>query len=267
MCANDVVCTGAEPLFFLDYISVAELVPEDVAAIVAGVAEGCRRADCVLLGGETAEHPGIMAPDEYDLAGAGVGIVEADDVLGAERVREGDAVIAMASSGLHSNGYALVRHVLLQAARLRLDAEIDELGDAGTVGTLGEALLTPTRIYARDCLALIAECEVHALAHVTGGGLAANVSRVLPPQLDAVLDRFSWAPPPIFRLIAERGRVSGEEMERTFNMGVGMVALVAAAEVERALAVLTARHVPAWVAGTVQRAEGAGSARLVGSYR
>jgi phosphoribosylformylglycinamidine cyclo-ligase len=258
MVVDDLVVCGAEPLFLLDYIAGGRVVPERMAEIVGGVAEGCRQAGCALVGGETAEHPGIMAPDEYDLAGAGVGIVDADDVLGAERVREGDVVIAMASSGLHSNGYALVRHVLLQSARLRLDAELDELGEAGT---LGEALLTPTRIYARDCLALIAECEVHALAHVTGGGLAANVSRVLPPQLDAVLDRFSWTPPPIFRLIAERGRVSGEEMERTFNMGVGMVALVAAAEVERALAVLTARHVPAWQAGVVTT--GKGRARLV----
>jgi phosphoribosylformylglycinamidine cyclo-ligase len=251
MVVDDLVVCGAEPLFLLDYIACGRVVPERMAEIVGGVAEGCRLAGCALVGGETAEHPGIMAPDEYDLAGAGVGIVDADDVLGADRVREGDAVIAMASSGLHSNGYALVRHVLLQAARLRL-------GDAGT---LGEALLTPTRIYARDCLALIAECEVHALAHVTGGGLAANLSRVLPPQLDAVLDRFSWTVPPIFRLVAERGRVSGEEMERTFNMGVGMVAVVAAAEAERALAVLTARHVPAWVAGVVTAGEG--RARLV----
>ncbi|MFL6138409.1 MAG: phosphoribosylformylglycinamidine cyclo-ligase [Frankiaceae bacterium] len=261
MVVDDIVVCGAEPLFLLDYIACGQVVPERMAEIVGGVAEGCRLAGCALVGGETAEHPGIMAPDEYDLAGAGVGIVDADDVLGAERVRDGDVVIAMASSGLHSNGYALVRHVLLQGARLRLDAELDELGDAGS---LGEALLTPTRVYAKDCLALIPECDVHAFAHVTGGGLAANVSRVLPPQLDAVLDRSTWAVPPIFRLVADRGRVSDEEMERTFNMGVGMVALVAAADAERALAVLTARHVTAWVAGTV--GEGDGRARLVSGH-
>jgi phosphoribosylformylglycinamidine cyclo-ligase len=260
MVVDDLVVCGAEPLFLLDYIACGRVVPERMAEIVGGVAEGCRIAGCALLGGETAEHPGIMGPDEYDLAGAGVGIVEADAVLGSDRVAAGDVVIAMASSGLHSNGYALVRHVLLQAARLRLDAELDELGDT----TLGEVLLTPTRIYARDCLALAAECDVHAFAHVTGGGLAANVSRVLPAGLDALLDRSTWSLPAIFRLVAARGRVDGDEMERTFNMGVGMVAIVAASDAERALAVLTARHVPAWVTGVVS--PGDGRATLAGSY-
>jgi phosphoribosylformylglycinamidine cyclo-ligase len=266
MVVDDLVVCGAEPLFLLDYIACGQVVPERMAEIVGGVAEGCRLAGCALVGGETAEHPGIMEPDEYDLAGAGVGIVEADAVLGSDKVRAGDVVVAMASSGLHSNGYALVRHVLLHGARLRLDAELDELGvdDSGAERTLGEALLVPTRIYARDCLSLIEECDVHALAHVTGGGLAANLSRVLPPHLDAVLDRSTWSPPPIFRLVENRGRVAAAEMERTFNMGVGMAALVAATEVDRALAVLTARHVPAWVAGTVSAGEG--RARLVSAY-
>jgi phosphoribosylformylglycinamidine cyclo-ligase len=261
MVVDDLVVCGAEPLFLLDYIACGQVVPERMAEIVGGVAEGCRLAGCALVGGETAEHPGIMEPDEYDLAGAGVGIVEADDVLSSERIVDGDVVVAMASSGLHSNGYSLVRHVLLHGARLRLDAELDELEQGRS---LGDALLVPTRIYAKDCLSLIAECDVHALAHVTGGGLAANLARVLPARLDATLDRSTWSVPPIFRMVAERGRVAAEEMERTFNMGVGMVAVVAAEDADRALALLTARHVPAWIAGTVGAGEG--RARLVSAY-
>ncbi|MDX6203467.1 MAG: phosphoribosylformylglycinamidine cyclo-ligase [Frankiales bacterium] len=263
MVVDDLVVCGAEPLFLLDYIACGQVVPERMAEIVGGVAEGCRIAGCALVGGETAEHPGIMGPDEYDLAGAGVGIVDADDVLGSERVLEGDVVIAMASSGLHSNGYSLARHVLLQAARLPLDADLEELD-----GTLGEVLLTPTKIYAKDCLALAREVEVHAFSHVTGGGLASNLSRVLPEGLDATLERATWSLPAIVRLIAERGRVDQAEMERTFNMGVGMVAVVAAADADRALAVLMGRHVPAWVAGTVVRGSGSGGvARLHGAYQ
>jgi phosphoribosylformylglycinamidine cyclo-ligase len=206
-----------------------------------------------------------MRSHEYDLAGAGVGVVEEDDVLGADRVRAGDIVLAMASSGLHSNGYALARHVLLRAARLRLDAEIDELGE--DVGTLGDVLLAPTRIYAKTCLALAAETDVHAFAHVTGGGLAGNVARIVPDGLEAVVDRSTWAVPPIFRLVEARGRVASEEMERTFNQGVGMVAVLPAADTDRALALLAAQHVPAWPAGEVRRAEGTGgTARLVGAH-
>jgi phosphoribosylformylglycinamidine cyclo-ligase len=261
MVADDLVTCGAEPLFLTDYIACGKVVPERMAEIVAGVAEGCRQAGCALLGGETAEHPGVMRSDEYDLAGAGVGIVEADEVLGADRVRAGDLVVAMAASGLHSNGFSLVRHVLLQLARLRLDAHIEELD---TEATLGEALLTPTRIYARDCLALVAETDVHAFAHVTGGGIAANLARVVPDSLDAVVERGTWSVPPLFELVAERGRVAAEEMERTFNMGVGMVAVLPPGDADRALAVLTARRVPAWVAGEI--VPGCGAARLVGNH-
>lgn len=261
MVADDLATCGAEPLFLTDYIACGKVVPERMAEIVAGVAEGCRLAGCALLGGETAEHPGVMRSDEYDLAGAGVGIVDADALLGADRVREGDVVVAMASSGLHSNGFSLVRHVLLQLARLRLDAHLDELEGSGT---LGEELLTPTRIYARDCLALVAETDVHALAHITGGGIAANVARVLPDGLDAVIDRSTWSVPPMFRLIAARGRIAPDEMERTFNLGIGMVAILAAADADRALALLTARRVPSWVAGQIE--VGTGAARLVGEH-
>jgi phosphoribosylformylglycinamidine cyclo-ligase len=259
MVVDDLVVCGAEPLFLQDYIACGQVVPERMADIVGGIAEGCRQARCALVGGETAEHPGLMSPDSYDIAGTGVGIVEADAVLGSDRVREGDVVVAMASSGIHSNGFALVRHVLLNAGRMRLDAQVEEFDQP-----LGEVLLTPTRIYAQDCLALIDEVDVHAFAHITGGGLASNIARVLPDRLAAVLDRSTWAVPRIFRLVEERGRVQQAEMERTFNQGVGMVAIVPAAQADRTLAVLTHRHVPAWVAGEV--VAGDGGARFVGTH-
>jgi phosphoribosylformylglycinamidine cyclo-ligase len=265
MVVDDLVVCGAEPLFMTDYIACGQVVPERMAEIVGGIAEGCRQAGCALIGGETAEHPGLMRSHEYDLAGAGVGVVEEDAVLGADRVRAGDVVIAMSSSGLHSNGYALARHVLLRTARLRLDAEIDELGP--DAGTLGDVLMTPTRIYARTCLALTAETDVHAFAHVTGGGLAANLARVVPDTLTAVMDRSTWEVPPIFRLVEARGRVAPDEMERTFNQGVGMVAVLPPSDADRALAVLAARHVDAWQAGEVRSATGTGgSAQLVGTH-
>ena len=259
MVVDDLVVCGAEPLFMQDYVAVGRVVPEKVATIVGGIADGCALAGCALVGGEIAEHPGMMADDHYDLAGTGVGVVEADRLLGPERVRTGDVVVGMASSGVHSNGFSLVRHVLLQGARLRLEAYVDELG-----GVLGEVLLTPTRIYAKDCLALIDETEVHAFAHVTGGGLAANLRRVLPEHAAVVLDRASWQPPPVFALVQGRGRVERAEMERTFNMGVGMVAVIAPDDADRALAVLTARHVPAWVLGTI--GPGASGVTLVGEH-
>jgi phosphoribosylformylglycinamidine cyclo-ligase len=254
MVVDDLVVCGAEPLFLQDYIACGQVVPERIAEIVGGISAGC-----ALVGGETAEHPGLMAADHYDIAGTGVGVVEEDALLGPDVVRAGDVVIAMQSSGLHSNGFSLVRHVLLQGARMRLEAHVDELG-----GSLGECLLTPTRIYALDCLSLIAETEVHGFSHVTGGGLAANLARVLPPHLSATVDRGTWRPQPVFDLVQERGRVEPAEMERTFNLGVGMVALVAPSDVDRALALLTARHVPSWVAGEVL--PGDGTVALTGSY-
>jgi phosphoribosylformylglycinamidine cyclo-ligase len=262
MVVDDLVASGAEPLFLLDYIACGEVVPEKVAEIGAGIADGCRAAGCALLGGETAEHPGMMSAHEYDIAGTGVGIVDLDAILGRERVELGDVVIAMRSSGLHSNGYSLVRHLLLSGAgRLRLDSVLDELG---AQRTLGEELLTPTRIYAKDCLALVTECEVRAFAHVTGGGIPGNLSRVLPETLDAIVDRATWRPQPIFELVQTRGRVDQSEMESTFNMGVGMFAIVSAQDADRALAFLAARKVDAWQAGEV--VEGDGSVRMVNSY-
>jgi phosphoribosylformylglycinamidine cyclo-ligase len=257
MLVDDIVVCGAEPLFLTDYIACGRIVPERIAAIVSGVAEGCRIAGCALIGGETAEHPGLLEPDEYDLAGAATGVVEADQVLGPDRVRPGDVVIAMRSSGLHANGYSLVRHVLRD---LPLDRFVPELGR-----TLGEELLEPTRIYALDCLALSDEVEVHALAHITGGGLAANVARVLPPHLSARIDRSTWSPAPVFRFVGAAGPVAESELARTFNMGVGMVALVPPEVADAADALLASRGVPAWVAGEV--VPGDGTVTLTGSFR
>jgi phosphoribosylformylglycinamidine cyclo-ligase len=248
MVVDDIVVCGAEPLFMTDYIACGRVVPERIADIVAGIDAGCALAGCALIGGETAEHPGLLEPDAYDVAGAATGMVRAADVLGPDRVRDGDVVVAMASSGLHSNGYSLARHVLLSASRLSLDSTAD-LGEP-----LGEVLLTPTRIYARDCLSLAAAIEVHAFSHVTGGGFQANLDRVLPAGLYAVIDRSTWTPAPIFTLIADRGGVAPEEMERTFNLGVGMVAVVPTPVAELAVAHLRDRGVPAWVCGDIRRA-------------
>ncbi|MEJ6013027.1 phosphoribosylformylglycinamidine cyclo-ligase [Corynebacterium sp. H127] len=249
MCVDDLVVCGAEPLFLQDYIAIGKVVPEHVAQIVSGIAEGCVQAGCALLGGETAEHPGVMEPSHYDVSATAVGVVEAEDVLGPDRVRAGDVLIAMKSSGLHSNGYSLARHVLLEKAALPLDGHMEELGR-----TLGEELLEPTKIYALDCLALAAECEVHTFCHVTGGGLEGNMVRIIPEGMVAEMSRSTWTPGPIFRTIEKLGQVPREEMEKTFNMGVGMVAVVAAADRDRALAMLTARHIDAWELGTVRAA-------------
>ncbi|MHC9582262.1 phosphoribosylformylglycinamidine cyclo-ligase [Corynebacterium diphtheriae] len=251
MCVDDLVVCGAEPLFLQDYIAIGKVVPEHVAQIVSGIAEGCIQAGCALLGGETAEHPGVMEPEHYDVSATAVGVVEADEVLGPDRVRNGDVVIAMASSGLHSNGYSLARHVLLDKAGLPLDVHMEEFDR-----TLGEELLEPTKIYTKDCLALADECEVHTFCHVTGGGLAGNLARVIPEGLTAELSRATWTPGQIFRTIETIGQVPQVEMEKTFNMGVGMVAVVAPKDRDRALAILTARHIDAWELGTVRATEG-----------
>jgi phosphoribosylformylglycinamidine cyclo-ligase len=250
MVVDDLVVTGAEPLFLTDYIACGRVVPERIAAIVAGIADGCRMAGCALLGGETAEHPGLMGIDEYDLAAAGTAVVEADDLLGPDRVAPGDAVIALASAGLHANGYSLARRVLLDEEGPGLDAAPALLGR-----TIGEELLEPTRIYSADCLALArSDVPVHAFSHITGGGLAANVARVLPPGLAVDLDRATWRPQPIFELIASVGGVPAAEMEKTFNMGIGMVAILPRDSAEAALDLLRERGVAAWTAGAVRPA-------------
>jgi len=246
MVVDDLVVVGAEPLFLTDYIATGKVVPERIAAIVAGIAEGCVQAGCSLLGGETAEHPGVMAPDEYDLSATGVGIVDASAVLGPERVRPGDALVALAASGVHSNGFSLVRHAL-DGAGLSLHDRPELLGGA----TVGDALLTPTRIYSRLCLELAERCGVHAFAHVTGGGLAGNLARVLPDGLTADVDRSTWTPLPVFELVRRAGDVSRAEMERTFNLGVGMVAVAPAERIADVLAVAADQDVAAWPIGAV----------------
>jgi phosphoribosylformylglycinamidine cyclo-ligase len=261
MVVDDLVACGAEPLFLLDYIACGEVIPEKVAAIASGIAEGCRVAHCSLLGGETAEHPGVMRPHEYDLAATGVGVVEEDAVLGPHLVGAGDVVIAMGSSGLHSNGFALVRHILLGISRMRLDTVVEEFENQRT---LGQELLTPTRIYSKDCLDLMREADVHALAHITGGGVPGNLVRVLPEAVDAVVERSTWQPQPIFDLVQRKGRIDQPEMESTFNMGVGMMAVVSPGDSERALAFLRGRNVDAWIAGEI--VGGTGQVQMVGQY-
>ncbi len=253
MIADDIVVCGAEPLFLTDYIATGKVEPHVVADIVRGVAEGCRQAGMALLGGETAEHPGVMKPGEYDIAGAGTGAVEADELLGADRVREGDVIISMASSGLHSNGYSLARHVLLgesgQRAGLDLHTHIDDLGR-----TLGEELLEPTRIYSLQCLALMKAlgAHLHTFSHITGGGIAANIARVLPTELAADIDRSAWEVPAVFGLISDIGGVTQAEMEKTFNMGLGMVAIVDASSASTAVSELSNLGIVAKEIGSVR---------------
>jgi phosphoribosylformylglycinamidine cyclo-ligase len=264
MLVDDLVVCGAEPLFLTDYIATGRVVPERIAAIVQGIAEACVQAGCALIGGETAEHPGLLGPDEYDVAGSTTGVVEADALLGPDLVRAGDVVIAMASSGLHSNGYSLVRHVLLAQAGRRLDEHVDDLGR-----TLGEELLEPTRIYAKACLALARDTATHAMSHITGGGLAANLERVLPPELTVTIDRSTWALPPVFGLVQRTGSVARQDLERTLNCGVGMVALTAPDDADRAIALLAEHEVDAWVAGSVEAAGDdaeRGVVRLLGEH-
>jgi phosphoribosylformylglycinamidine cyclo-ligase len=246
MVVDDVVVPGAEPLFVLDYLAVGRVVPERVAAIVDGVADGCRQARCALLGGETAEHPDAMEPDAYDLAGFGVGVVERDRMLGPDLVEPGDVLLALASSGLHANGFSLVRRVL-ERAGIGYDATPHELDRS-----IGDELLEPTRIYAPDLVDLLAAgVELHALCHVTGGGLPCNLPRALPAGLVGRVDRSSWTPPPIFGLIARLGPVDEAELARATNLGVGMVAVLPPGEVDRASSFLSARGVPNWAMGEV----------------
>jgi phosphoribosylformylglycinamidine cyclo-ligase len=242
MVVDDLVVCGAEPQVFLDYVAIGRLEPDLVAEVVAGIADGCLAAGCALVGGETAEHPGVLPPGEYDLAGFGVGLVERDRVLGEHRVRDGDVLLGMRSSGLHSNGFSLVR---------RLVDGMDLGAPHGLGRPLGDALLEPTAIYARACLALADRGLVAALCHVTGGGLPGNLPRVLPAGLGADVERRSWTPDPLFDLLQGLGPVEDAEMFRAFNMGVGMVAVVHPPDVDPALAALAEHDVDAWVLGRV----------------
>ncbi len=257
MLVDDLVVSGAEPLFVTDYIACGRVVPERIASIVSGITEACIVAGCALLGGETAEHPGLLGPDEYDIAGATTGVVERDSILGPNRVKPGDAVIGMAASGLHSNGYSLVRHVLLKQAGWSLERHVADLGR-----TLGEELLEPTRIYALDVLDLIGKAEIHAMSHITGGGLVNNVARVIPDGMRAVLQRSSWTPAPIFQLVQSVGALSQADVDATLNMGVGMAAILPQDQVSAALAALSARGVESWVLGEIVEHDGSGAAEL-----
>ena len=255
MVVDDIVVVGARPLLMTDYIACGHVVPERIADIVRGIAQACAAIGTPLLGGETAEHPGLMAPDEYDVAGAATGVVEADRMLGAEKVRAGDVLVALGASGLHSNGYSLVRRVI-EHAGWGLEREVPEFGR-----TLGQELLEPTRLYTRVCLAMLetlsspaAPGPVHALSHITGGGLAANVARVLPAGLIADVDRASWTVPPVFSTVRELGSVPWEDLEGTLNLGVGMVAVVDPSAVDAILRVAEGSDIPAWVLGEVHEA-------------
>ena len=255
MVVDDIVVIGARPVLMTDYIACGHVVPERIASIVTGIARACEATGTPLIGGETAEHPGVMEPDDYDIAGAATGVVDASKLLGPERVTGGDVVIAMASSGLHSNGYSLVRSVVARVGA-SLESHVAEFGR-----TLGEELLEPTRLYTRVCLAMLetlsspaAPGPIHALSHITGGGLAANVARVLPAGLIADVDRSSWTVPPVFSTVRELGSVPWEDLEGTLNLGVGMVAVVEPGVVDAVLRVAEGSDIPAWVLGEVHDA-------------
>ncbi|MDO5700186.1 MAG: phosphoribosylformylglycinamidine cyclo-ligase [Bowdeniella nasicola] len=275
MVVDDIVVMGARPLFMTDYIACGEVVPERISAIVTGIANACAACDTALLGGETAEHPGLLAPEEYDIAGAVTGVVEEGEMLGAHRVRPGDVLLALASSGLHSNGYSLVR-AALAAADVDLEAHDDEFGR-----TVGEELLEPTRLYTPICLPLLAQGGVHAMAHVTGGGLAANLARVLPKGLRGRVIRSSWQVPPVFTAVQAWGQVPIEDLENTLNLGVGMVLVCDPQKVDDIRVAVQTTDCDAWVLGEVaedgEQVSGTyvsgtkgvdgGSVELIGQYR
>jgi phosphoribosylformylglycinamidine cyclo-ligase len=249
MCVNDIVVAGAEPLFFLDYYATGHLDLDVATQVVAGIARGCELAGCALTGGETAEMPGMYQAGEYDLAGFAVGIVEKSALLLPERVKTGDILLGLASSGPHSNGYSLIRQVV-QLAKARLDETLDDR-------PLGEVLLAPTRIYVKPLLKLLAEVPVHALAHITGGGLTENLPRVLPAHTDAHLKVSSWPRPPVFDWLQRRGRIANEEMLRTFNCGIGMVVCVAPDAVDRSTQILTDAGESVFRIGSIQTGDAA----------
>lgn len=277
MVVDDIVVVGAKPLFMTDYIACGKVVPSRIADIVAGIARACEATGTALVGGETAEHPGLLGPDDYDVAGAAVGAVEADAVLGADLVRDGDVVIALASSGLHSNGFSLVRHILAKNS-IGFTDHSDDFG-----GTVGEALLEPTRLYTGPLLRVLGEPSlagaIHSLSHVTGGGIAANLARVLPVGSWVEVDRASWSPSPVFRILSDLGGATLESSEGTWNLGIGMFAVVAAEAAGQVIAAIGEDGIPAWRVGAVstsardlagfeQGAKGVdgGAVRLVGAY-
>lgn len=276
MVVDDIVVVGARPLFMTDYIACGKVVPERIADIVAGIARGCEETGTALVGGETAEHPGLLGVDDYDVAGAATGVVDADAVLGADRVEPGDVVLALASSGLHANGYSLVRHIV-SASGLSYEDAAAEFGGV----SWGEVLLEPTRLYTAPLLRLIAQVSggIHSLSHVTGGGIAANLARVLPEGTWVDVDRSTWTPPPVFRTLASLGAIPLSDTESTWNLGIGFIAVVAAERAADAASALSAEGIATWQIGVVSNGprpsgtyvEGAkgvdgGAVRLVGSF-
>lgn len=249
MCVNDVICCGAKPLFFLDYIACGKNIPEKIAAIVSGVAEGCVQAGAALIGGETAEHPGMMPDEDYDLAGFTVGVVDKDKVFNHKTVKSGDAIIALPSSGVHSNGFSLVRKIF-DVDNKDINVYSDELGM-----TIGEALLTPTRIYVKPILALAEQVTVKAVSHITGGGFYENIPRSLPDGFTAAIDRAALQIPPIFELLQKTGNVPERDMFNTYNMGTGISLVVSAEEADRAVEVLKANGENAYIMGEIVAGE------------
>jgi len=250
MCVNDVACAGGEPLFFLDYIACGRNIPEKIATIVKGVAEGCKQSDAALVGGETAEHPGLMPEDEYDLAGFAVGVVERKDLITGENIKPGDVLVGITSSGVHSNGFSLVRKVF-DMTKESLDTYYDELGK-----TLGEALLAPTRIYVKAMKSVKnAGVKVKGCSHITGGGFYENIPRMLPEGIRAVVKKDSYEVPAIFRLMQKKGNIADEMMYNTYNMGLGMVLALDPADVDKTLEALKAAGETAYVVGTCEAGE------------
>ena len=250
MCVNDVACAGGEPLFFLDYIACGRNIPEKIAAIVKGVAEGCKQSECALIGGETAEHPGLMPEDEYDVAGFTVGVVDRKDMIDGSTIKAGDVLIGVASSGVHSNGFSLVRKVF-DMTKENLETYVDELGQ-----TLGECLLTPTRIYVKMMKSLkTSGVKVKGCSHITGGGFYENIPRMLPDGIKAVVKKDSYDIPPIFTLMQKKGGIDEKMMYNTFNMGLGMVLAVDKADAEAALKAIEASGEKAWIVGSCESSD------------
>ena len=244
MCVNDIICCGAKPLWFLDYIAIGKNIPTKVAEIVRGVADGCVLAGCALIGGETAEHPGMMAEDEYDIAGYATGIVDKKKIIDSSKIKPGDAIIGIASSGVHSNGFSLVRKVF-NLNEQKLKALIPELGKS-----LGETLLTPTKIYVKSVLNLIEKIPVKGISHITGGGFYENIPRMLPDGISAKIKQGSFPVPPIFELIQKEGNISEHDMYNTFNMGIGMAIVVDQADAEKAVEILRSTGEDAFIIGS-----------------
>jgi phosphoribosylformylglycinamidine cyclo-ligase len=250
MCVNDIVVQGAKPLFFLDYISSGQLIPQVILDIVSGIAEGCRQADCALIGGETAEMPDFYKPNEYDLCGFSVGMVDNSKIIDGTNISVGNKLIGIASTGLHSNGYSLVRKICFETLNYNVDTYVSELKQ-----TIGECLLTPTRIYSEMLQPLIRDFKISGLAHITGGGLIDNIARVLPGTCKAIIQKSSWEIPPIFSLLKDAGNVSDMEMLRTFNNGIGMVAIIHESQAVEVLDRLKAMNENAWIIGEIQSAD------------